>query len=532
LTEELRQLLPLFAALTGGKASVCDYQGNVLDWAGASGEVDGGYDRVQPWDQGLVDSEPVAVQGKDGVITAVIPVGENYLVLENRERVEDAMKYRLIFEESLPFIAQVVGGDAVLFDSSGFRVKAVHPDGKPNPGAVGVLNELCSKAMIEARPSIGPSVLSPGAMAVRIPLAKDYGLAFNNKLATIQRQRLLDNARKYQYARYQLDDIIGDGVAIAKVKNLARDAAKSSSTVLLTGETGTGKELFAQAIHNLSPRSTKPFVAINCGALPNNLVETSLFGYSEGAFTGAVKQGQSGVFEQANGGTLLLDEISEMPYNLQVKLLRVIQEREVRRVGASKPVPVDVRIIASTNKVLAEEVREGTFRSDLYFRLNVLEIAIPSLRDRKEDLLGLTYYFIEKFSAVMGKKVTDITPVAMRVISSYGWPGNVRELQNCLEHVLNVIDGESIRPEHLPQYILNQNEIGGAGISLYENYMGNAERELILRAMKLCNYNKTEVAKRLGLNRTTLWRILRRHGIYDNAVANVNSVANMNRQPY
>jgi sigma-54 dependent transcriptional regulator, acetoin dehydrogenase operon transcriptional activator AcoR len=528
LSEELRQLLPLLAALTGGGASVYDCQGKVVARAGA-GEEAGGIRETQFADPVSASSEPVNVSEKDGIVTAVIRAGEEILVLENRKRVEDAVRYRQIIEESLPFIAQVVGGDAVLFDNYGFRVKAFHPDGKPNPGVVGILNELCSKAMEEARPSLGPSILSPGAMAVRIPLTGDYGLAFNNKLATIQRKRLLDNARQYQYARYQLDDIIGEGVAISRAKHLARDAAKSYSTVLLTGETGTGKELFAQAIHNLSPRSTKPFVAINCGALPNNLVETSLFGYAEGAFTGAAKQGRPGVFEQANGGTLLLDEISEMPYNLQVKLLRVIQEREVRRVGASKPIPVDVRIIASTNKALAEEVREGAFRSDLYFRLNVLEIAIPPLRDRKEDLLGLTYFFMEKFSGVMGKKVPDITPVAMKVISSYNWPGNVRELQNCLEHVMNVIDEESIRPEHLPQYILHQNEAGGAAISLYENYMNSAERELIQRAMKLCNYNKTEAAKRLGLNRTTLWRILKRHGLQDNIVANLNGVTNLNR---
>ncbi|MDR3564737.1 MAG: sigma 54-interacting transcriptional regulator [Negativicutes bacterium] len=525
MADELRQLLPAFAALTGGTATICDHPGAVLLGDGWLGDIDNGGVNL---DGASSAGQLVTVYQKDGVVTAIIQVGEEYLVLENRQRMEDAAQYRQIIEESLPFIAQAVGGDAVLFDRFGFRVKAFHPDGKPNPEAVGVLNELCSKAMEEARPSIGPSVLSPGSMAVRIPLAQDYGLAFNNKLATIQRQRLMDNARQYQYARYQLEDIIGEGIAITKAKNLARDAAKSFSTVLLSGETGTGKELFAQAIHNLSTRSVKPFVAINCGALPNNLVETSLFGYSEGAFTGARKQGQPGVFEQANGGTLLLDEISEMPFNLQVKLLRVIQEREVRRVGASKSIPVDVRIIVSTNKALAEEVREGRFRADLYFRLNVMEIAIPPLRERKEDLLGLTYYFIEKFSAVMGKKVTDITPVAMKVISSYNWPGNVRELQNCLEHVLNVIEGESIRPEYLPQYILNQHGGGGVAVSLYETFMDNAERELVLRAMKLCDYNKTEAAKRLGLNRTTLWRILKRHGIHDNAVANANGVAKMN----
>lgn len=529
MTNELRKLLPLFASLTGGIAAVCNRLGVILDWSGVPGEVNGGPGmEVFPLEDFLADDKPVKVRMQDSVTTAIVRIGEEYLVLENSRRIQDAAKYRQIIEESLPFIAQVVGGDAVLFDSYGFRVKAFHPDGKPNPGAVGFLNELCSKAMEEARSSMGPSILSPGAMAVRIPLTKDYGLAFNNKFATIQRQRLMDNARQYQYARYQLEDIIGEGVAITKAKNMARDAARSFSTVLLSGETGTGKELFAQAIHNLSSRSVKTFVAINCGALPTNLVETSLFGYSEGAFTGAKKPGQPGVFEQANGGTLLLDEISEMPYNLQVKLLRVIQEREVRRVGGSKPVPVDVRIIASTNKSLAAEVREGRFRSDLYFRLNVLEIAIPPLRERKEDLLGLTNYFIEKFSIVMGKKVSDITPVAMKVFASYNWPGNVRELQNCLEHILNVIDGETIRPEHLPQYILNQNEIGGIAISLYENYMNNAEKELVLRAMKLCDYNKTEAAKRLGLNRTTLWRILKKHGILDGNVAKTNGVAKVN----
>lgn len=417
-----------------------------------------------------------------------------------------------IIEEALPYIAQTAGGDAVIFDRQGRRLKAYHPDGTHNPEAEGVLNSLCRKAMEELRPSIGPSVMAPGSIAVRIPLTPDYGLAFNNRHADQQRQRLLDSARHYNYARYHSEDIIGQSPAITQAKKLAREAAKTNSTILIVGETGTGKELFAQAIHNMSERAARTFVAINCGALPADLVESTLFGYMEGAFTGAKVKGHIGAIEQADGGTLFLDEISEMPLPLQVKLLRVIQEREVTRVGDTRTRPVDVRFIAATNRDLASLVAAGKFRADLYYRLNVLEIVIPPLRDRMDDLLPLINFMMKKFSTLMGKTVNDITPAALQALMQYKWPGNVRELQNCIEHIFNVIDVNctSIGLEHLPRRILQNTNAEPPALTLYDEYMRNAERQLVLKALELTNYNQAAAARRLGINRTTLWRILKR----------------------
>ncbi len=422
--------------------------------------------------------------------------------------------YRQVIEESLPYLAQVVGGDVVLFDSTGMRLRACHPDGSRNLGVEGELTHLCGQVMAEIRPSIGPSALAPGSTAVRIPLCEEYGIALNNKLTAKQRNSLLDTARHYQYARYHLEDIIGESPAIAQAKKLTVEAAQSASTVLISGETGTGKELFAQAIHNLSARAAKPFVAINCGALPAELVESILFGYVEGAYTGAKKNGQPGAFEQANGGTLFLDEISEMPLPLQVKLLRVLQEHEVTRVGAAKPNRIDVRIIASTNKPLIELVKAGDFRADLFFRLNVVGIDIPPLRDRDGDLLALIDLFIQRFSIMMGKTVNEITPSAIRVLNNYNWPGNIRELQNAIEYAFNIIDvtTQSILPEHLPPAIRKRTETDSLP-SLYAECMRKTEYNLVLKTMESCHYNKSEAAKRLGINRTTLWRILKRHKI-------------------
>ena len=423
--------------------------------------------------------------------------------------------FRTIIEEALPYIAQVAGGDAVLFDSRGVRFKVVHADGTPNEDAVGLSNEMCQTVMREWRPSMGPSSLSPGATAVRIPLSLEYGVAFNNTFASRQRQRLLNTARQYGYARYHMEDIIGDSLPMTKAKGMTVKAAKTDTTILLTGETGTGKELFAQTIHNLSERAVRPFVAVNCGAVPGELVESTLFGYAPGAFTGANRTGQIGCFEQAEGGTVFLDEISEMPYSVQVKLLRVLQEREIIRVGEGVPRPVDVKIIASTNKSLKTLVDVEQFRPDLYYRLSIFEINIPPLRERPEDIVALVDFYMKKYSSMFGKPICDIRPETMQAMIAYNWPGNVRELRNCMEFAFNLVDStsHSITPDLLPANIVPKGIGNPNGFSLYDEHMRHTERELVLRTMRLCGNNQTEAAKRLGLNRTTLWRILKRQGI-------------------
>ena len=526
-----RARLASLAEFCGGAVYVCGLGGQILDaYPPLAAEPVPAHVISEFAANTAASRESVRVTSNAGISLVMINLGEVILVLDNRNQVENKLKYQQIIEDSLPFIAQVAGGTAVLFDRGGIRIRAVQPDGKQNSGAEGAFTYLSERVMQELRPSIGPSTLSPGATAVRIPLTPEYGVAFNNTYVVNQRQRLLDNARQYRYAHYHIEDIIGESPLIAKTKKMAREVANSQSTVLLTGETGTGKELFAQAIHNASDRYNRPFVAINCGALPADLVESTLFGYTAGAFTGAKKSGQAGAFEQANGGTLLLDEVSEMQLDLQVKLLRVLQEREVTRVGDTKPLKVDVRIIASTNKLLHELVRESKFRADLFFRLNVFEIGIPPLRERRSDLIALTDFFLKKFTNMLGKTIQEITPEAMKALTLYSWPGNVRELQNCIEYALNIVDSNSrsITPDCLPARITTSNPANAQSLSLYDEHMDRTERELVMKALSLCGDNKAEAARRLGINRTTLWRIIKKHNLDRNTVAKPNGVSKTN----
>ncbi len=515
------KLLGLLAELVQGAVYLFDETGEMLRQAGPTAAKTVELDRrvqeiVKSCLPGKNRSALMLVNEPD-FSCALIFLRQGILVLQNYQMLESKRRFRRIIEDSLPYIAQVAGGDAVLFNEKGVRELALYPDGRQNLKAIGMSTELCYTTMQESRSSIGPSALSPGSTAVRIPLTAEYGIAFNNRFATQQQQRLINNARQYSYARYHIDDIVGNSAVISKVKQLAGSAAQSNTTILLSGETGTGKEMFAQAIHNLSPRTKSPFIAVNCGAVPPELVESTLFGYAGGSFTGAKGGGQVGCFEQANGGTIFLDEISEMPLLVQVKLLRVLQEREITRVGENLPRPVDVRIIASTNQGLKQMVDQGTFRADLYFRLKVLEICIPSLRERPEDILGLINLFIKRFSSMFGKPVYDITPEAIRALVAYPWPGNVRELQNCFEYIFNILEANShsITIDHLPAGMVVNNARKTKGGSLYSDLMKQTEMDIVSRAMQQCQGNKTEAAKRLGINRTTLWRILKKYNLCD-----------------
>lgn len=254
-------------------------------------------------------------------------------------------------------------------------------------------------------------------------------------------------------ACFTFDDIIGNSPGLREVVDLAKQVASSDSTILLQGESGTGKEMFAQAIHSHSNRNNGPFVAINCAAIPRDLVESELFGYEAGAFTGAKRGGRPGKFELVNGGTIFLDEIGDMPLETQVKLLRVLQQKQIIRVGGQKAIPIDIRVIAATNKDLGQEVERGNFREDLYYRLNVIPINIPPLRERGEDLVILASHMVEKLSRQLGKRLTGIAPEAMECLKKYPWTGNVRELVNVLERAVNIAAGTSILRKHLPEKI-------------------------------------------------------------------------------
>jgi transcriptional regulator with PAS, ATPase and Fis domain len=313
-------------------------------------------------------------------------------------------------------------------------------------------------------------------------------------------------------AKYTLADMVGDGPAMTRLKTLARRAAKSHATVLILGECGTGKELLAHAMHSESPRAEHPFVKVNCAAIPKDLLESELFGYEAGAFSGALKSGKPGKFEQANKGTIFLDEIADMPMDMQAKVLRAIQEREIQKVGSTKETHIDVRIVAATNKDLVREVAEGRFREDLYYRLNVIELQMPPLRERLEDVPDLVRSRMERVCSEAGVEVKILTPAAMAALQSYHWPGNVRELVHTLERVVNMVDADVIDWADLPPYVglrrpaaaAPEPAAGPAG-PLRER-VEDTERQLIIDALRTSGGNKLQAAKRLGIHRSVLYR--------------------------
>lgn len=315
--------------------------------------------------------------------------------------------------------------------------------------------------------------------------------------------------------RCTFDSIIGESPELARLKSWAVRAAAGNSTVLIQGESGTGKELFAQAIHNASPRCSRPFIALNCAALPEPLIESELFGYEEGAFTGARKGGQAGKFELADGGTLFLDEIGDMPLTVQNKLLRVLQERSVSRVGSAAERAVDVRIIAATHKDLQAEVQAGRFRHDLYYRLHVLDVRVPPLRERKEDIPALTRYLADRIAARLNLGRFEIDETVLRRLQSYGWPGNVRELENALERALVRAGDDKVLTEDLlglGEAPLQGAESVNSAPSEIKS-LRDAEAETIRCALASCHQNIQKAAAQLGIGRNTLYRKMRQYGI-------------------
>lgn len=315
-------------------------------------------------------------------------------------------------------------------------------------------------------------------------------------------------------AQYSWDNIIGESEKITQAKYFGKKAADTDSTVLLTGESGTGKELFAHSIHNDSRRSHYPFVKVNCAAIPDELLESELFGYEEGSFTGAKKGGKIGKFELANRGTIFLDEIGDMPVNMQVKLLRVLQEKEIERIGSNSPQKIDVRVIAATNKDLKKLIQQGKFREDLYYRLNVVMIEIPSLRERMYDLEALCGHLLEKITGRLGKYVSGISESALNYLRSYQWPGNVRELENVLERAVNLADGETILPVHLPVNLIKKKANGGKhAIRELSAVVEEVEKEAILQCLEYTKGNKQLAARLLNISRSGLYEKLEKYSI-------------------
>jgi transcriptional regulator with PAS, ATPase and Fis domain len=302
--------------------------------------------------------------------------------------------------------------------------------------------------------------------------------------------------------------VVGQSEAIHRAVEVAKKAAASKSTILLLGESGTGKEIFARAIHNWSDRKNQPFVPINCVGLSKELLESELFGHERGAFTGALNL-KKGKMELAHGGTVLLDEIGDISAELQTKLLRFLEEREFERVGGTKNIRVDVRIIAATNRDLDQAVRDGSFRQDLYYRLNVVRIALPPLRERKTDIDALASYFLQRCAAEIKKKFTGITPEAREKLLAYDWPGNVRELVNTIERAVVLGDGPELTVAHLPMNTLASAPKPATGeLSFYEA-VDEYRRELIARTLAQTDGNRAAAARILGLQRTYLSRLIK-----------------------
>lgn len=355
----------------------------------------------------------------------------------------------------------------------------------------------------------------------------------------------VDRLKKHVAGKTTFADLIGSGPAMTMVKRLGERAAKSSIPVLITGESGVGKELIARAVHGASDRAGKPFIAVNCGAIPENLVESILFGHEKGSFTGASEK-HLGKFQEANGGTLFLDEVGELPLDMQVKLLRVLQEGEVDSIGSKRSVKIDVRIVSATNRDLAKSASEGSFREDLYYRLNVYPIEAPSLRERREDIPALVEAFIRRFNVEEGKRVVGAAPETMQILSAHEWPGNVRQLENAVYRAIVLADAPYLLPHDFPAVSGSALPMPAApaaapdmaalaaslpsAAELMEEVRAEApvrildgrghlrtleeiERDLIQLAIEIYAGHMSEVARRLGIGRSTLYRKVREQGL-------------------
>ena len=313
------------------------------------------------------------------------------------------------------------------------------------------------------------------------------------------------------------DHIIGSSQIIKEAKEMALNVAQSSSTILITGESGTGKELFARAIHNSSLRAKEPFVVINCSAIPDSLLESELFGYEKGAFTGAKHEGKPGLIELAEGGTIFLDEIGDMPLHLQVKILRVLQEKTIQKVGGTKRIAVDVRIIAATHQNLKEQIAKKLFREDLYYRLNVIPLVIPPLRQRVSDIPLLIDYMCEKYSLILKKNIQGITQEALNVLVNYPWPGNVRELENAMEYAINFTPNQGIiTNENLPPWLFTPVEIALHEPEDFKEKLQMGEKQLLIEALEKTGTSlaaKKQIAMNMGIGLATLYRKLKRYNL-------------------
>lgn len=393
------------------------------------------------------------------------------------------------------------------------QVVAAFQNSRQPPAIVAALNAQTKDQGLDA--------IAAGAHDVFSTAQEDAEIAFTLQKA-VQRNRSsakpIDTLRRIDRS-ISAEGIIFVSQEMRSIFDTIEKIADFSTTVLIQGESGTGKELIARAIHNNSPRAKKPFVAINCGAIPENLLESELFGHRKGAFTDATKD-KKGLFEEADGGTVLLDEIGELPIHLQVKLLRVLQEREIRRVGDTNPISINVRVLGATLRDLEQDVLDGRFRDDLYYRLNVITIRVPPLRERREDVPVLVDYFLKKNHEKLGLPVYAIDDSALDMLLKHDWPGNIRELENCIERAMILCEGTRILPENLPKSV-RDNQSGRSTLNISDDnlsikeHVRTLEEALIRKALEKTNGNRTHAAKLLEISHRTLLYKLKEYGIAD-----------------
>ena len=334
----------------------------------------------------------------------------------------------------------------------------------------------------------------------------------------LQQRKLLDeniNLKKQLKSEYGFENIIGNSLPIRDVFDKVRKISRTDATVLLHGETGTGKELFARAIHYNSPRKSEPFISVDCGALTETLLESELFGHVKGAFTGAIEH-KKGLFETADGGTIFLDEVGVASPQIQTKLLRVLQEHEIKRVGGNKSIKVDVRVIAATNTDLEQQIKDGKFREDLFYRLSVIPIVLPPLRERTDDIPLLVSHFLKKYADKAGSKIKKMSPEVVQILMKYNWPGNIRELENVIERAVVLEEGDTIAIESLPDKLrgqeieIDEDRLIAEGL---KNTIEQTERDIILKAFKECAGNQYQTAKKLKVSRQNLQYKLKKYRI-------------------
>lgn len=508
-----------------------------------SGEAE--LNRVQKLDENTIITNRVPVKDSNGKIIGAVAVFRDITEVRNlAEEITNLKEMRVMLEAIINSTQDAISvvdqnGRGILINPAYTRLTGLtEEDVIGKPATVDIAEgESMHMQVLKTRESVSGVRMKVGPRKKEVivnvaPIIIDGKLKGSvgviHDISEIKKlTEELDQARRMirrLHAKYTFDDIIARSKTMLAVVEQAKRAARTPATVLLRGESGTGKELFAHAIHNCSDRRKGQFIRVNCPAIPDSLLESELFGYEEGAFTGARKGGKKGLFEEASGGTIFLDEIGKINLNLQAKLLRVLQEKEFTRVGGTKPVHVDVRIIVATNTNLERAVQEGTFREDLYYRLNVIPIFIPPLRKRKEDIPVLVHYLIRKFNQEYGRSVKACTDEALAILMEYDWPGNVRELENIIGRaMINAgFNSDLIRKQHIPP--LGTLRDGDRdlmappavedwdGMSLRQ-IMEETEKEVILRVLEKTEGNKTEAARELGIAVRSLYYKLDKYGI-------------------